>query len=140
MPAYQKKSSILHNLRGEPDQLLIIQWTGAVLLALAIIWNFAVDAYLGHEVNISENGSVSILPTRYRPISAETVLLLMAAAGGAGGMYNWRRGQDRRHEIERLKITPHSPTLTPTSGSYARGRNPSKNPLDTDPGDPDARI
>ena len=38
MPPQQpyKKPSILHNLRGEPDQLLIIQWAGAIFLTIAI--------------------------------------------------------------------------------------------------------
>jgi hypothetical protein len=140
-----KKSSLLHNLRGEPDQLLIIQWFGSIFLTIAISWNAAVDAYLGQELVYAEDGTVTARDTRFNQIGVDTLLFLVAMSGGAGSLYNWRRAQDRKYEVEKVKVqaTAPIPPPTPSSGMYIRQRRdqlpPSKDPLDN-PGDPDARL
>ena len=141
-----KKSSLLHNLRGEPDQLLIIQWFGSIFLTLAISWNAAVDAYLGQELVYHEDGTVTARDTRFNQIGVDTLLFLVAMSGGAGSLYNWRRAQDRKYEVEKVKVQASAPNppASQTAGMYIRNRRdqapPSKDPLDTSPGDPDARI
>jgi hypothetical protein len=140
-----KKSSLLHNLRGEPDQLLIIQWFGSIFLTIAISWNAAVDAYLGQELVYAEDGTVTARDTRFNQIGVDTLLFLVAMSGGAGSLYNWRRAQDRKYEVEKVKVqaTAPIPPPMPSSGMYIRQRRdqlpPSKDPLDN-PGDPDARL
>ena len=156
MPPQQpyKKPSILHNLRGEPDQLLIIQWAGAIFLTIAIAWNATVDAYLGHELVLEPQGQELVFrPTRFKPIGPDTLLFLVGMAGGAGSLYNWRRAQDRKHEIEKTRTAPVPASagqqpLSQSSGSYgvvARTqrtmvRPTPSDPIDTMPGDPDAHI
>ena len=153
MPPQQpyKKPSILHNLRGEPDQLLIIQWAGAIFLTIAIAWNATVDAYLGHELVLEPQGQELVFrPTRFKPIGPDTLLFLVGMAGGAGSLYNWRRAQDRKHEIEKIRTAPvqQQQPLSQSSGSYgvvARTqrtmvRPTPSDPIDTMPGDPDAHI
>jgi hypothetical protein len=141
-----KKPSILHNLRGEPDQLLIIQWAGAIFLTIAIAWNATVDAYLGHELVLEPQGNELVFrPTRFKPIGPDTLLFLVGMAGGAGSLYNWRRAQDRKHEIEKIRSNPATTVVSPpsqTAGSYQRIRHKpaSTDPLDTMPGDPDAQL
>lgn len=142
-----KKSSLLHNLRGEPDQLLIIQWFGSIFLTLAISWNAAVDAYLGQELVYHEDGTVSARDTRFNQIGVDTLLFLVAMSGGAGSLYNWRRAQDRKYDAEKVKAqvssVPPVGNPSPSTGMYIRNRKDipsSKDPLDTNPGDPDARI
>ncbi len=119
------KRSILQNHKGEPEQLLLIQWMGSVLLCVLISWNAAVDAYLGQEPVYDKDGIfVEMRATRYKPIGADTLLFLLGLSGGSGTLYSMKRSQDKRLELEKEKI-----------------RLPkSKDPLDTDPGDPDARI
>jgi hypothetical protein len=142
-PQQYKKPSILHNLRGEPDQLLIIQWAGAIFLTIAIAWNATVDAYLGHELILEPQGNELVFrPTRFKPIGPDTLLFLVGMAGGAGSLYNWRRAQDRKHEIEKIRSAP-TPAVNPpsqTAGSYQRIRHKPTDPLDTMPGDPDAQL
>jgi hypothetical protein len=153
MPPQQpyKRPSILHNLRGEPDQLLIIQWAGAIFLTIAIAWNATVDAYLGHELVLEPQGQELVFrPTRFKPIGPDTLLFLVGMAGGAGSLYNWRRAQDRKHEIEKIRTAPAGAgqPLSQSSGSYgvvARTqrtmvRPTPSDPIDTMPGDPDAHI
>lgn len=123
--------SILHNHNGEPEQLLLIQWVSAILLCLLISWNAVVDAYLGHDPVYNSDGSVSdYRPSKFRPIGADTLLFLFAMAGGSGVMYNLKRSQDKKADLdrERLRVAPTPPAPKST------------NPLDTDPGDPNARI
>lgn len=156
-PQQYKRPSILHNLRGEPDQLLIIQWAGAIFLTIAIAWNATVDAYLGHELVLEPQGQELVFrPTRFKPIGPDTLLFLVAMAGGAGSLYNWRRAQDRKHEIEKIRVAPapapaaQQQPLSQSSGSYGYGavartqrtmpRPTPSDPIDTMPGDPDANI
>lgn len=120
--------SILHNHNGEPEQLLLIQWVSAILLCVLISWNAVVDAYLGYDPVYNSNGSVSeYRQSRFHPIGADTLLFLFAMAGGSGVMYNLKRSQDKKAELDKEKLR-----AAPTPKST--------NPLDTDPGDPNARI
>lgn len=143
-----RKASILYNVRGEPDQLLIIQWAGSILLSLAIGWNAVVDAYLGHDLTRDVAGVLIFEITRFKQIGSDTLILLLGMAGGAGSLYNWRRSQDRYHDLEKAKMQlPQSPQTVATHNPIAYA-SPSKqrpvvasvNMLDTDPGDPDARL
>ena len=143
MPNPPRKTSLLTNYKGEPDQLLIIQWAGAIFLSLAIGWNAIVDAYLGHEIGLDPNtGAQVTLQTRFKPIGPDTLMFLLGMAGGAASLYNWRRGQDKRHDLELAQVrAPQTGSVnpSPSPGMYSKTR-PSQNPLDTMPGDPDARI
>ncbi len=146
------KRSILHNHNGEPEQLLLIQWMSAVLLCLLIGWNALVDAYLGHEAAYDKEGSFTeYRPTRFRPIGADTLLFLLGMAGGSGTLYNLKRSQDKKTDLERERMrVPVPPAPRPQGAQTYVGaggvavvqpqRPVSVDPLDTDPGDPDARI
>lgn len=143
-PTVYRKTSILNNLRGEPDQLLIIQWAGSILLSLAIGWNAVVDAYLGHDLARDVAGVLIFEITRFKQIGPDTLFFLLGMAGGAGSLYNWRRGQDRNHDLEKVKMqTPSVSQGTQTVATQipiAYTKPKSANVLDTDPGDPDARL
>jgi len=75
-------------------------------LLVALTHNMAVEAWLGQprsRIHEKDDGALVVVqvPSRHAPIGWELLGLLGSLAGASGLMYNWRRGQDTKANVER---------------------------------------